>query len=149
MGNFKILRASAEHIPYMVPLFDDYRRFYGRPSNREEGRLFLTERLNRNESVILLAFEGEQAVGFIQLYPTFSSEWVKGLWILNDLFVIPQARRQGVGEALLQEAKLLAKQTGAKGLVLETGIENVTAQRLYERLGWKRDELFYRYYLDV
>jgi GNAT superfamily N-acetyltransferase len=72
---------------------------------------------------------------------------MKRLWILNDLFVTPTARKQGVGEALLEHARRLALETGARGLMLETAVENVTAQRLYERLGWRREVDFYTYYL--
>jgi len=55
------------------------------------------------------------------------------------------ARRQGVGQALLERARQLAEETGAKGLTLSTETGNITAQRLYESLGWKRDEDFYVY----
>jgi ribosomal protein S18 acetylase RimI-like enzyme len=149
VGKLKVIRATSDNIQSIVHLFDEYRKFYRRPSNPEEGRLFLIERLNKDESVILLALDGEEAVGFVQLYPSFSSEWVKPLWILNDLFVAPQVRRRGVGRMLLEESRQLARETGARGLILETGKDNGAAQRLYEKAGWKRDELFYRYYLDI
>jgi ribosomal protein S18 acetylase RimI-like enzyme len=149
VGKLKVIRVTSDNIQSIVHLFDEYRKFYGRPSNPEEGRLFLIERLNKDESVILLALDGEEAVGFVQLYPSFSSEWVKRLWILNDLFVVPQARRRGVGQMLLEESRQLARETGARGLILETGKDNGAAQRLYEKAGWKRDELLYRYYVDI
>jgi len=71
------------------------------------------------------------------------------LWILNDLYVASVARRKGVGEALLQRARRLAEQTGAKGLTLSTGVDNAAAQHLYESLGWTRDRDFYVYTLRV
>lgn len=134
-----------------APLFDAYRQFYKLPPDPEKGRKFLSERLSRSESVVFLALiEGETgwiAAAFMQLYPTFSSLSLKRLWILNDLFVAPQARKAGIAKALMERARQLAAETGAEGLILETAVDNVAAQTLYERLGWKRDEKFYRYAL--
>ena len=73
---------------------------------------------------------------------------MKRLWILNDLFVTPEARRQGVGLALLASAKTLAVDTGAKGLVLATATDN-PAQKLYEQFGYERDDHFYHYNLTI
>src|SRR5258708_883095 len=144
-----ILEASSEHLDVLVPLFDSYRGFYRQPSDPEGARRFLAERIARRESVIYLAVvEGEPA-GFVQLYPSFSSASMQRLWILNDLYVAPDARRQGVGRVLLDRARRLAEDTGAKGLTLSTGVENVTAQRLYESEGWTRDREFYVYTLRV
>jgi len=74
---------------------------------------------------------------------------MKRVWILNDLFVTMSARGHGVGTALLRECQRLAIETGAKELALETMKTNLSAQRLYEELGWRRDEVFYRYNLPV
>jgi len=149
LANLHIIQALIDHVDDIVPLFDSYRQFYGQSRDMEGARQFLAERLNRKESVIYLALEDEKAVGFVQLYPSFSSESMKPLWILNDLFVATQARGRGVGKALLVKSREFAKVTGAKGLVLQTGINNSAAQGLYESLGWKRDELFYSYYLNL
>ena len=74
---------------------------------------------------------------------------MKRLWILNDLFVAPQARRSGVGTALLEQARSFALQTHAKGLTLTTAIDNYTAQAAYEAAGWERENEFYAYNLRV
>ncbi len=114
----------------------------------EKARLFILERLSNAESVIFLAFERTTPVGFTQLYPSFSSVSLKRLWMLNDLFVLPTVRKLGVGAALLKRARQFTMETNAKGLVLETASDN-PAQKLYERLGWTRDEAFYRYFLNI
>ena len=87
--------------------------------------------------------------GFVHLYPVFSSTNLTRQWILNDLYVVPEARKHGVAHALMDRARQFAEATQADGLMLETATDNHTAQRLYERLGWKRDEEFYRYFLAV
>lgn len=146
---FEIVRASVEHLDILAGLFDGYRQFYQQPSDVAEARVFLQARLANEESVILLALGEQGGMGFTQLYPTFSSVSMKRLWVLNDLFVASHARRLGVGEALLERARVFAAETGAKGLMLETAVDNLTAQRLYERLGWQRDTEFYVYTLSV
>ena len=108
--------------------------------------MFLTERLERGESVVFLAFDAEKPVGFTQLYPIFSSVGMRRSWLLNDLYVEVGARKKGVGERLLEEAKAWARKTGASWMMLETAADNHPAQALYEKNGWERvaDELFYR-----
>lgn len=142
-----IIRATPEHAELVVPLFDAYRRFYKQASDLDGARDFIGERLKKDQSVIFLALDGENAVGFTQLYPSFSSSSMRRLWILNDLFVAPEGRKKGVGEALMERARQLAVETDAEGLTLETAIDNHTAQRLYEKLGYKKDEIYFRYNL--
>jgi len=132
----------------VVPLFDDYREFYETGSDHAAARAFLTERVERDESVIFLAYANPQGpVGFTQLYPSFSSVSLKRLWILNDLFVHSDARRRGVARALLERARQHALETGAKGLVLNTAVTNTPAQTLYESCGWHREDEFLQYNL--
>ncbi len=149
----KIIQAGSEHLELIAPLFDAYRQFYRRPPGLHNARLFISDRLNKKDSVLFLALlEGNgrsTAAGFVHLYPTFSSLSMKLLWILSDLFVVPEARKLGVAKALMERAKQLALATGAEGLILETATDNYPAQKLYEQLGYKRDDEFYRYYLHV
>jgi GNAT superfamily N-acetyltransferase len=147
--SFEIIRATPEHLDLAVPLFDGYRRFYGQARDLEGSRIFLRERMARDESVLFLAVEGTVGFGFTQLYPSFSSVSMQRLWILNDLFVVPEARGRGVAVALLEEARQLAVRTRAVGLELATATDNHAAQRLYENLGWERDEAFHHYSLGV
>lgn len=143
-----ITRATVEHVEVLTPMFDGYRQFYGQPSDPERARRFLLERLEGGESVAFLAMEDEAPVGFTQLYPSFSSVSAKRVWILNDLFVVPEARQRGIASALLDRAERLAVETKAKGLELKTAKDN-PAQHLYERKGWRRDEAFHHYSLGV
>jgi GNAT superfamily N-acetyltransferase len=142
----EIIRASEKDVDHVAPLFDQYREFYKEQADAKGARSFLMERLTKNESVVFLALDRDLgAVGFTQLYPSFSSVSMKRLWILNDLFVLPAARKRGVGEALLRRTEEFARQTNAKGLELETWVNNVPAQRLYEKCEWKRNVEFYQY----
>jgi GNAT superfamily N-acetyltransferase len=145
----RVRRATATDLDLLVPLFDAYRRFYRQPGAPEQARRFLLERFRNNESVIFLAFEGDAAIGFTQLYPSFSSGAMARIFVLNDLFVVPQARRRGAASALLQAAAQYGKTTGAVRLVLSTEIANTTAQSVYERMGWKRETVFCAYQLAL
>jgi GNAT superfamily N-acetyltransferase len=146
--NAAVRQADLTDLDMLVPLFDAYRQFYGRPGNLEGARRFLLERFERRESVIFLALQGDKAIGFTQLYPSFSSGAMARIFILNDLFVIPEGRRQGAGSALLQAASAYARRMGAIRLSLSTEISNTAAQSLYEMRGWKRDTVFCAYQLN-
>ena len=145
----QIIQAGTEHVAQVAPLFDAYRQFYRQPTDLAGAAAFLRERTEHNESVVFLALLDGAAVGFTQLYPCFSSTSMKRLWILNDLFVTPEARRRGVARALMERARQFALQTSAESLALETAVDNHNAQRLYEQLGWIRDEEYFRYSLRV
>ncbi|USK93017.1 GNAT family N-acetyltransferase [Rossellomorea marisflavi] len=144
-----IQRATTKHLEEVAILFNEYRMFYNQPSNLAGARTYLKDRMSGNDSVIFLCFEGEEAIGFTQLYPTFSSIGMKRAWILNDLFVAKDARRKGVGDALLQAARAHALETGASSLSLSTAPDNLEAQRLYERNGYRQDETFLHYELSL
>ncbi len=151
---FEIVRAGVEDIERVVPLFDAYLQFYKLPPNEEAARRFLHARLLKGEAVIFLALEegasvARKALGFTLLYPTWSSLSMKPWWNLNDLYVVPEARQRGVARALMERARRLAEETGASGLSLETAKDNFAAQKLYEHLGWKREEEFLRYEIHV
>lgn len=143
----RVRRATVTDVPRVAPLFDQYRQFYGKPSDLTLSAQFLTERLSRDESVVLLAEaeENGQMRGFVQLFPSFSSVRAAPIYILNDLFVAPHARGGGVGAALVREAVAVARQAGAVKIKVSTAIANAPARRLYEGQGWKRDEDFYEY----
>ena len=142
----EIRPASLADLDLLVPLFDGYRQFYGQPSDLARARDFLSQRLTRRETEILLALDHAGAgLGFTQLYPLFSSVRAVRTYLLNDLFVATAARRQGAGKALLIAAADHARHLGAASLSLTTAHDNLPAQALYESLGWQRDEEFREY----
>ena len=128
-------------------LFDAYRQFYGAASDLAGSREFLAARLGRDESVVLLAFparsEGaDEAVGFAQLYRSFSSVSMGEIVILNDLYVTPGWRGSGAGRRLVAEAVAYAEGAGAMRLELATQRTNQPALRLYQSLGFVPDTEF-------
>jgi GNAT superfamily N-acetyltransferase len=148
MSDLVIRPAGASDLEILAPLFDGYRQFYGEAADLELARRFIGERLARMDTVLFIAELRGHAAGFTHLFPIFSSTRCRRLWLLNDLFVDPGDRAAGVGRALLLAARAYAESTGACGLDLATAHTNVTAQRLYESLGWKLDQTFRHYELS-
>jgi len=136
-----IRKCNLEDLNKVTDLFDQYRVFYGQKSDTTSAIRFIEERLSAEDSVIFLAFdEKNNPAGFTQLYPSFSSVGMKKIWILNDLFVSKNYRRQGVAKLLMAKAVSHTIQTGRSKLVLETGENNLEAQQLYESLGWTKEK---------
>lgn len=145
-----VRQASLADLDAIAPLFDAYREFYGSQPDLAVSRQFLRERLERHESTILIAHDKNRTpVGFAQLYPSFSSEQARSIFILNDLFVVPASRRLGVGRLLLNAAADFGRRAGAVSLTLATAVSNTPAQSLYESAGWNRDMEFYTYNLRL
>ena len=146
VSEFTIRQAGEKDIAAIAPLFDSYRQFYDKPPDPRGAEQFIRERLTKEESVIFLAERGGEALGFVQLFPSFSSVSAFRLWVLNDLFVARSARGLGVGRALMEEARAHAIRTGAKRLTLETVVENRAARSLYESLGYVLADESARFY---
>ena len=149
---FRIVRAGPGELDAAAPLFDAYRQFYNKLPDLEAARRFLSARLAKRDSVLYLGYTAHhspRASGFVHLYPSFDSLALRPMWILYDLYVAPEARRSGLGRALMERAAELGRETGASCVALETAKDNLPAQALYEQLGYQRDALFYRYALSL
>ena len=146
----RVRPASAADLERVSALFDEYRQFYRQPADPARARDFITRRFARGESVVLVAeADGTGPIGFCQLYPSFCSVAAGPILVLYDLFVAPALRRRGAGRALLQAAAEYARQAGAVRMDLATARTNVSAQSLYEALGWVRDDVFLHYSLTI
>ena len=142
----KIIQATPADAPAVATLFDKYRQFYRRAPDYEGCLTYLRARLENGESTVFLALDHDgNGLGFTQLYDSFCSVAMRPIVYLYDLYVDEPARRQGIGEALMARAEQYAREQNASRLTLETGVENRTAQSLYERLGYERETRFYAY----
>lgn len=142
-----ILQAQTEHLDALTSLFDAYRVWYKKPSDLEEAKIFLAGLMERGDAIAYLAQanDGEFA-GFTQLYPLYSSTRMKRIWVLNDLYVKPEYRGQGISKLLIDKAKDLARATDAVELLLETGKDNDIGNSLYPSVGFELNTDFYFYY---
>lgn len=139
-------QAQQGDLEAVARLFDAYRQFYGYAADLAGARSFLQARLQAGDSVILLAENPSGTLcGLAQLYPLWSSLQMLPVLLLNDLYVAPEARSQGLGAALLAASEAHGRAVGAAYLILQTAVTNHPAQRLYERAGWVRDSQFLTY----
>lgn len=144
----EVKRAGFADAAEAALLFDQYRSFYGQPADYAGAKKFISERLQLKDSVIFLASLDSEAVGFLQLYPIFTSVGMQRTWLLNDLYVKETARGKQVATLLMEAAKDFARTKGSKWLLLQTAADNFPAQALYEKEGWqKQTDFFYQYNL--
>lgn len=140
--------ATLANIEILAKLFNQYREFYGKIPDYLGATAFLSAHLNQARSQIFVAQVSEQLVGFIQLYPLWSSLEMGRVWMINDLFVRADYRGEHVGQALMQEGIRFAKQHDAVYIALETGMDNLRAQKLYQKLGFVIEDGIYHLHLN-
>lgn len=144
-----VKQATLDDLKTLIPLFEAYRKFYGKNSDTEGSTHFIKQRIESNESVIYIAKNEVAALGFVQLYPLFSSTRLQRLWLLNDLFVSLESRKLGVATALIKKAQQLSRDTKAAGLLLETEKSNLPGNKLYPKMGFSVDEEHHYYFWET
>jgi ribosomal protein S18 acetylase RimI-like enzyme len=139
-------RATYDDLDALVPMVASYRVFYGQESDAPRERELVARHLRNGTSTIYLARdEAGEPLGFVQLFQTCSTVRLGPSLILEDLFVVPHARRAGAATKLLERAIEYAREIGATGMFLETAMDNAIAQRVYEGAGWTREAAFCKY----
>lgn len=147
--NFIIKEATVKDSEKIGEVFDLYRQFYKKDPDKIISIEYIKQRLTNKESTIFFVEEDNVCIGIVQLYVTFDSLELSKKIILYDLFVRSEYRKKGIGAMLMDASKDFAKNNGITGIELSTAISNGTAQRLYESLGYERDNEFYNYYLSI
>ncbi|MCB9284311.1 MAG: GNAT family N-acetyltransferase [Lewinellaceae bacterium] len=138
-NGIQIIPATLTDLPAFVKLFESYREYYGQTPDRLGALQFLTERLRQKDSVIFLAHFNDRLVGFTQLYPLHSSLRMRKIWLLNDVFVLPEFRGMTIGRQLIDHCKAYARKTRSMGLMLEAEKTNEQGNKLYQRTGFVLD----------
>ena len=147
--NFIIKEATVEDSEKIGEVFDLYRQFYKKNPDKIISIEYIKQRLTNKESTIFFVEEDNVCIGIVQLYVTFDSLELSKKIILYDLFVRSEYRKKGIGAMLMDASKDFAENNGITGIELSPAISNGTAQRLYESLGYERDNEFYNYYLST
>ena len=91
---------------------------------------------NPEVGAVLVAREGGQVVGMVNLLFTVSTALGGQVALLEDMVVSSQARGAGVGSELLDQAISFARAQGCKRITLLTDRENESAQRFYGKKGF-------------
>ena len=137
-----IKAATTEDSTALTRLYIAYRVFYGEDPEEERAAAFILDRLRQSSGRYFLAWNGRDAIGFMHLMPSTNTLAMRPIWLLEDLYVDVAARGQGVATALLSHAEAFAQSSGAERLTLATAHDNLTAQHIYEKLGYARDSHF-------
>ena len=145
----RIFKAEKKHTKDVGILFDLYRQFYKYESALNDSTRYIKERISKKESTIFISYYKEEAVGFVQLYETFDSLNINKKLILYDLYVKKTFRKKGIGKLLMNAAKKLAYKKRIKIIELSTAVTNKKARSLYKSLKYKRDKVYYNYYLEL
>lgn len=148
-----IAPATHDDLDDVLPLFAGYQRFYaGEARDDDDNRAFLTRFVApSDDGLLLLARDGDgdgRALGFANLYWTFSSVSAVEHALMNDLFVSDEGRGKGVGHALIAAAGAAARERGLTRLSWQTAVDNRQAQRLYERFDADRS-IWFEYEIEV
>jgi len=138
----EIAPVAAEEFEQLLPLIAAYQRFYEvEEIDEERNRAFFRRFLAPSEDGLLLGARREgRLVGYACLYWHFSSLEAVESVLMNDLFVVEEARGAGVGRALIEATAAVARERGAPLVEWATEPGNHTAQRLYDSTGAKREE---------
>jgi len=148
-SHLTVRSASQSDLEGLTILFDQYRQFYQCAPDVAAARNWLKKNIEHERSVIFVADSGGTLLGFTQLYPALCSVDLVDYFVLYDLFVVEEARRQGIARALMNAASDWAKAQGAARLDLETARDNYPGQTLYRDLGYELDEVFLKFSLDL
>jgi GNAT superfamily N-acetyltransferase len=140
-----------EEFETLLPLIAAYQSFYEVDEiDNGRNRVFFRRFLAPSEDGELLAARDESGsfLGYACLYWHFSSLAAVETVLMNDLFVAPEARGRGVGRALIEASRAVARARGAAWLEWATAPDNHTAQRLYDSMTSEKST-WLEYELDV
>ncbi|HEX2125479.1 MAG TPA: GNAT family N-acetyltransferase [Thermoleophilaceae bacterium] len=147
-----IAEVTEADLPELLPLMRGYCDFY-EVDPSDEDLLAMSRALiddPEREGVQFIARDGDgRATGFATIFWTWSTLSASRIGVMNDLFVDERSRGTGVAEALIGECAERCRERGATSLDWTTAHDNRRAQRLYERVGARRDERWLDYSLDV
>ncbi len=140
-ADLRIARLAIDDLEQILPLFDAYHAFFAE-SFDDTSRRFLEDRITRDESTIFAAWKSASAVGFVQLYPLWSSWYCRRIWFLSDLYVAEEWRKGGIGARLVDHVIAFAKETNASSVMVELPRSEPHLAAFYARLGFGLDEIF-------
>lgn len=136
MQHYNVRPVDHDSLNQVQDLFMQYRVFYRKASDRNRSDEFIASRFRKNQSKIWTVSDGDEVVGFAQVYLEFSSLELRYRWVLNDLFVEPAVRGRLLGYALVDTVVGAARDDNADEIILETEANNSTARKLYEKYGF-------------
>jgi GNAT superfamily N-acetyltransferase len=136
MGSMTVTLLSSLAHPLFdeaVALFDQYRQHYGANPAPDAVADWMRDQLCSDRVRVYLAGE---ARGICSTTVAPAALSLRTVWLVRDLYVRPDSRRQGVARALLGQVAEDAREAGAHRLSLQTETTNVRAVELYAKNGF-------------
>ena len=147
----KIDTVTEADLPELLPLMRGYCDFYAVEPSDEElltlARLLIADPDSEGFQIIGRHEDGH-AIGFATVYWSWSTLATGRIAVMNDLFVHPDGRGSGMAEALIEECRQRAGRRGCVSLEWATAEDNLTAQKVYDRVGGRREDQWITYSLD-
>ena len=124
----------------VLPLIRNYQAFYQIEDICDQrNKQFFSQFGEASDKGCLFAYRvNGELVAFATVYFSFTSSITSKVAILNDLYTLPEYRKQGIGKSLIQHCEKFGKSRGAARLQLVTAPNNHNAQSLYQSLGAKQ-----------
>jgi GNAT superfamily N-acetyltransferase len=139
-----IAEVGEDDLADLLPLMAAYCEFYGAAPGADSllalSRTLLEDPERDGLQLIARRRERGPAVGFATLYWSWSTLRAGRIAVMNDLYVVPEARGMGVGAALIDACRERCRERGMSRLEWSTAQDNVPAQRLYDSIGAQRME---------
>ncbi|MCM3216674.1 GNAT family N-acetyltransferase [Niallia taxi] len=142
MRQYSISQCEIKDAENLVEIMKGYRDFYKTPIVEDKKILDFIKNIisNKELGVFFVCKDEEKIIGFATLYSTFSSLRLSKALIMNDLFVLPQYRKQGIGQLIFNQCRKYANENGYAYMEWVTDKENKTAQRFYESNGSEKSD---------
>jgi ribosomal protein S18 acetylase RimI-like enzyme len=132
-------QALVSDAPAVARLLFDFNTEFGDPVP-EVGLLArrVAEFIERDQAVFLLVGEGPDGVAELRFRPSIMTGALDAY--LEELYVAPAKRGQGLGRALLEAAIEAARDRGATRMDIATSVDDTAARGLYESAGFTNRE---------
>jgi ribosomal protein S18 acetylase RimI-like enzyme len=134
-----VRQATVEDAGAIARLLHEFNLEYSEPTP-DVATLTATVRrlLEDGEIVVMLSGSGPDGLSLFRFRPAL---WAEGSeTYLQELYVVPALRGQGIGRSLLKETVEFARAADATGIDLNTGETDTAARNLYESMGFTNKE---------
>lgn len=135
--------ATEKDLPELLTLMRSYCDFYDvDPSDQDllaMSRALIADPERDGLQLITRGATGA-AIGFATIFWSWSTLSASRIGVMNDLFVTPEARGQGIAEALIAACLERCRERGASSLTWQTARDHDRARAVYERVGGQREE---------
>ena len=139
MTDINIKKILEENICDLAEIFDEYQIFYKQTPNQINNLQFLKDVI-KNGAIFHVAYINQKAVGFTGVYFSYSSVSAKKIAIINNLFVLSDNRKYGIGKKIMKSTIAYLKNSGISHIRWCTQQNNIKAQKFYQEFSDNRSQ---------